>query len=256
MTWTINGTDPRTLGLVTAEVRDAMGDPSRAFPASSVLGRAGATRLTTRPDVGVRRLVAPGTIRGTSAADARAKYDSLANLFATETVTVIMADALDRELVCLCETFRVLPQAAQIIARDLPVEIVLVAFDPYWRQTTDTSVALSAVAAACPLGTAPVRPVLTLSGAATNPLYTLNHHNGTTIATLGLTLTTVAGDSLVVDCDRMQITLNGADRLDVLTSGDFLELDVRTQGAYGASQWPTLTLSSGAATAAYRRRWR
>ncbi|HPZ55598.1 MAG TPA: phage tail family protein [Bacillota bacterium] len=54
-------------------------------------------------------------------------------------------------------------------------------------------------------GTAPVSPVVTISGAITNPVIT----NTTTGQTLALTLALAAGESVVVDCERFTAAKGG-----------------------------------------------
>jgi len=54
-------------------------------------------------------------------------------------------------------------------------------------------------------GTAPVSPVVTITGAITNPVVT----NTTTGQTLALTLALAAGEPVVVDCERFRATKGG-----------------------------------------------
>jgi predicted phage tail component-like protein len=105
-----------------------------------------------------------------------------------------------------------------------------------------------------PLGTGPSRPVLTITGVAVNPSIALYNSLGVLVGTMTLTVTTVAADILVIDNDAKTIKLNGANRLDLLTSGDFFTIDPSDANFDGVG--PTFTTSSGALGVSYRRSWR
>jgi predicted phage tail component-like protein len=105
-----------------------------------------------------------------------------------------------------------------------------------------------------PLGTGITRPVVRIDGAAVNPVIALVGADGTTIATMNLTVTTVAGDVLLIDMDSRTITLNGVNRIDILTSGDFFSIDPADANFSGNG--PSIGTSSGALSVIYRRAWR
>lgn len=69
--------------------------------------------------------------------------------------------------------------------------------DPAWR-SVETSVQLTADGTVINRGTAPVSPVITISGPISNPSIA----NVTTGQTLGLTLALTDGQAVVVDCER------------------------------------------------------
>lgn len=122
------------------------------------------------------------------------------------------------------------------------------------RAATKPSTLISESLNAVPLGTGPVRPLLRIDGAAVNPTIALVDANGTTVGSITLTVTTIAGDVLLIDCNTKTITLNGAPRLDILTSGDFFTIDPIDGNFAGTG--PRITTSSGALSFSYRRTWR
>lgn len=258
MALTINGTDPRSLSLSISEVTGWLEDAVRRYAAASVEGRDGQLVLDGTPDVSSVRMVIRGVVVGSSAADARAKLDSLKWLFAGPSLAVRFTDQAGRLKTALCERFAVATGAAQMISRHLSVEIELVAHDPYTYDEADTTVGYTGGDTSLPQGTGPVRPVITITGASTNPIITLKKSDGTTYATLALTITTIAGDSLVIDCAKRIIRLNGVNRLDALSGGDFLLIDEAVIGNYLLSAYPTYAVSgvTGSTSVTYRKAWR
>lgn len=117
-----------------------------------------------------------------------------------------------------------------------------------------TSSAVVASGNEMPLGTGPVRPVLTLWGVAVNPTISLYNSVGGLVGTMALTVTTIASDVIVIDCDAKTIRLNGANRVDLLTSGDFFLIEPTDPNFDGTG--PRFTSSSGALSVSYRRSWR
>ena len=260
MTWTINGTDPRTLGLIISDVSGWIDAPELQYAAITVPGRPGQLIINPTPDVAPIRYIARGIVEGTDVATCRANVDKLKALFASVSgIAVGFLDQPGRAVTAYCTHFAHPVVAAQMISRKIAVEIGLVAFDPYEYDTAAQNIALTAAAANLALGTGPVRPVITITGASVNPVFTLKNSAGTVIGSLALTITTVAGDSLVIDCAKCTIRLNGVNRLNALTGGDFFTLDVVAQGVFGSSSWPTLTvagLGTGTAAAVYKKAWR
>lgn len=258
MPLTINGTDPRTLGLVVAEVSGWLDDPVRRYAAASVEGRDGQLVLDGTPDVASVRMVIRGVVVGSSAADARAQLDSLKWLFAAPSLVVRFTDQAGRLKTALCERFAVAAGAAQMIARHLAVEIELVAHDPYTYDEADTTVGYTGGDTGLPQGTGPVRPVITITGASTNAVITLKKYDGTTYGTLGLTISTVAGDSLVIDCAKRTVRLNGVNRLAALSSGDFFVIEPSTLANRLTGANPSYAVAgvTGTTSVTYKKAWR
>ncbi|MFL5580108.1 MAG: phage distal tail protein [Gemmatimonadaceae bacterium] len=264
MTWKINGTDPRAAyGLVVEQVTGWLDAAQEKYPSVRLPNGYGEALLSTAPQVEARRLVARGVVRGSSAADARAKLDALRALFTKgrgkTPLAVVLDDAATRQYNAVCESFAAPPPPASTIARDLPVEIALVCPDPYAYDTAQTSTGITATTA-MPLGTGPVRPVITLTftAATVNPqLQFFEAVGSTTIGLVGATGTFQTTDTIVIDCARRTLTLNGLPRIDLLL-GDFPLLDVATQGDYATSAWPRAVrnLTTFAATVAYAKAWR
>jgi hypothetical protein len=106
-----------------------------------------------------------------------------------------------------------------------------------------------------PLGTAPIFPTVTIVGASNNPVITLYNSAGVAVASIGLTIATIAGDTLVIDMGQKTIKKNGVSQMAALTTGDFFAIDPADQANFGGAG-PSINSSSGAITVSYRRSWR
>lgn len=252
----INTLDAKTTyGFTLDSAPGWLDTPRREIPSAKVLRRGGA-RVLDNPRDQVRQLTLRGTVTGTTAQDARDKIDALKLALSLPTgAQFTFDDLLTRYVIARCESFRVPPFGPSMIQRKLAVEILLTAHDPYSYATTLTTVAGNTPA--LPLGTGPMRPVITLTGAVTNPVITWKNNAGATVGTLSFTVTMIAGDVLIVDSDAKTVKLNGVNRLDLIASGDFFTFDPaepQFQNPYG-----TFTVAPAPATSistSYRKSWR
>ena len=132
------------------------------------------------------------------------------------------------------------------------------ALDPYWYDRDPTVVsAPAAVRVRCPLGTAPVAPVLQIAGAATNPVLTLRNQAGDSVLTLTWTGSLLSTDYLEIDCAaRTAVKYTSGTPSDAASglSGSFPILTVE-DGGYELASWPTLESSAGGLVVNYKRGW-
>jgi hypothetical protein len=148
--------------------------------------------------------------------------------------------------------------------RAAKVSLTFQALDPVWYSTTLTTNAITTSLTQQALGTAPVRPVITFTGAPSGLTLTYADSAGTTVQTLVLAgLTTSGATSLVVDMSAMTIvqTVSGtpASVVSKITSGDFFALDPKDADTVTPT-WCKLvySLSGGSVSAvacAYRKAW-
>jgi phage-related protein len=252
-----NGKTARSLGLLVASAAGWLDLPAREWPTAVIPGRAGAMKKTTVPLEAPREIRIPALINGTSIDDARAKRDAIAYLFAAGPVKVVFPDNTTRYLLADVATITTQQVGPQFRQSRLPVEIVLTAFDPYLYDGTNTVVAVAAAAqAACPLGTALVRPVLSIAGAAAAPTVTLYKYDGTVMGSIAFaTVVLAGGDTLVIDCQAMTAKKNGASVVAQLSAGDFIELDPVRLADRDNALWPYLVSASGGLTVTFARAW-
>ncbi|MGI8548791.1 MAG: hypothetical protein ACR2M1_15925 [Gemmatimonadaceae bacterium] len=227
--------------------------PGRTTQSVAIPGRAGVTPLAA-PQEQPRTLTLKGTIMGADAADARVKLDALKLALVTAPLTITFSDHPDRMVYADPEGLSSPPaEMGSHIAKDLPVEITLQCMDPLSYDSAFTSLVIpSGQTIVLPMGTGPVLPLLSVSGASTNPTIILTDSNGNVWGEMyfnGLALS--ASDSLVVDCEAMTVRVDNANALSRWTAGDFIEIDPKDiKGAriqFGGG---------GTLSVAYRRSWR
>lgn len=255
----INGVDAKvTYGFTYENANGWLDAPARKTPSAQVLKRGG-ERALDNPRDQARSLSLKGTITGITAQDARDKADALKLALSKNTgAQITFDDLLTRFIIARCESFKVPPYGPSMIQRKLSVEIGLVAYDPFSYSTSLTGpITLDATSGVHQtIGTAPSRPIITLTGAQTNPVLTLFDTTGAVVlGTLSLTVTMIAGDTLVIDCDAKTIKLNGNNRLDVLTTGDFFVFDPLVDPS-PAIQYTSGGAGAGTGTFTWRKAWR
>src|SRR3954469_3779003 len=107
--WTINGTDPRTLGLIVAEGPGWADDVPHRMPTVAVPGRPGLTATQASPDENTRVLIARGIVEGATMAACRTNLDRLRALFNRAPLSVVFADNTTRAIGAELERFTVTP---------------------------------------------------------------------------------------------------------------------------------------------------
>lgn len=253
----LNGSDMGTAYGFRASRPAGWADaPPRTIQTTPLLNRAGATALQ-RPQEQPRKLTIAGSIIGSSVSDRLAKADALkAALSSASGVQLVFPDMPNRYLTVFLDTFTVNATVGAVFAeRTVFVDIGLTAYDPYFYDSTLTTVASGASIA---LGTAPSRPVITVAGASSFSLnfYIVDTPAGNDLRDLALTGSTIAGDTLVIDCDAMTITKNGVNALASLVGGDFFVLDPAL-AIFQASPAPRFYANGNTnATMTYRKAWR
>lgn len=251
----LNGRFARDLGLRTERVSAWLTAPSRQWPGMQLPGRQGNVKTATEPREAAVELRVSAVVEGASVSEARLRIDTIKATLVAAPVRVITPDAVNRYVVADVATVSPEQFGPQFIQRKIPIEITLVANDPYHYEITLTEVrGPAATALPCALGTAPVRPKITIAGPATNPVVTLKNYLGVVVATMTFGATALlAADTLVIDCNTMTVTKNGAALLSAMTAGDFFRLDAALHALRDESKWPTIETSSGTLLIQYER---
>jgi hypothetical protein len=250
----IAGFDARVaFGFVVSRVQGLHDGPAATLTLQPVPGRPGAL-LMQEPQIGVREFVVSGVVRGATAAAARAFRDRMLAVLARAEVTLVTGDDVSREITAVVTSVSAEPIGAQFIARDIRMSFQATALEPYWRATAPTTVAgITTTPVACLLGSAPVAPVLTVTGGGSVVTVTLRNALGVVVTQLQLA-GLITGVPLVIDCAAQTIRQNEQNMLGALLAGEFPILDPR-DGDPVAGAFPTLSVSQGVMTAVYQRRW-
>lgn len=255
----INDYDTARLGLVVSRFDGAEGAPERQAVTAPLLNRAGSAVIDGRPRIQNRSLLLPGVITGATVALRQTYLRTLKERLCRGLLEIRFVDQPGYVYLARLRRITDAPSdGGQSLSPSLPLTIELECQDPYIYETGRQIVALGTTPVRLPLGTAPSPAIIRLYGAATNPVITLRHANGTVLGTLGFTVTLGSNDYLEIDGDActVQRSVGGSvsEGLSLLTSGDFLVLDPG-DGDTSLDGGPTLEVSSGTGDARWRRAW-
>jgi hypothetical protein len=255
--------DVATYGFTLSEAPGWLDLPPRQIPSAPIIGRPGAKELATAQE-NPRRLTLRGTVRGATAAIARANVDALKLAFMAKPLSLSFADFPDRHVFVSLEGFVPQPLAnarGPFVQEALQVEATFTAYDPLSYDNTLT-IATMPAGSSTPLlvpGTGPIRPVVRLNtgAGAVNPVLSLfgtAYGLGVVVGSLSLTITTGSTDVLEIDMDAKTVKKNGVSVLSAISAGDFFAVEpsdplMRPLGWF-------IIPSSGGGTVRYRRSWR
>jgi len=134
---------------------------------------------------------------------------------------------------------------------------------PWWEDASEQTVNFTTSAVAVPQGTASTRGVITIAasgGTVTDPVVTYKTSAGATISTLAPTIAILNGDAwrcdVVTGQVRKRVSGVWSNAVDTLPDSFRLPIFETTHGVYSTSSWPTLEVTSGNGSVAYRRRYR
>jgi phage-related protein len=252
----VDDVDLSTLGLHVQEARGWTDRAATTLPTAAVID-AHKLLVTGRYQMQPRRMTLDCVIRASSVTTLRTNLDELRYRLRPGARLVRLLDQNDREATGYVEAFvERIPAPAQFITRHKRLSLSVIFPDPRRYQLSANAEGFSGSATDMPMGTAPVWPSISIAGAATDPLLTYKHDDGTTLATMDFTITLGGGATLVIDMDAKTIIENpgGINRMSNLTAGDFFALDPN-DGDFVTSDWPTLQVDSGSGTANYNRAW-
>ena len=257
---TVNGFDLATVGFRSANVDQYLAAPGFNLALAEVAGRDDTLRMgSTTPQP--RRIAVAGWIRAADRATLRLYADRFKGRLRGGDLRVVFPDEPGRFIVGFAEQVTLPPIAPVYAQTAVNANWSLVCPDPHFYDADLTTVALSATAAAVPLGSGPVRPIVTISGPATDPVVIYRDSGGVERARMSFTGTSIgSGASIVLDCTRMTIISGaGVNMANALVGASrWIVLDPY-HAAGPAGPWPTLAVTGlgtgGSAKVEYRRAW-
>lgn len=251
----VDGFDLSTIGLVVRRGSQGIrGSAPVSYPTRRVPGRPDAIRTATRPNYESRRLTVPASVVGATMTEMHDRLHELKlRLAPGPERTVRFVDDESVEFRARVLQVDGQPTEPDQIQPRTDVAITFEADDPRIYEVAEQSIAISGTAAAVPLGTAPVSPVIRLDGSFTDPVLTYRDSAGTVVETLGLSLSKAAGEWVEIDMASKTIVDDlGNSQIASLASGTFFDLDP-ADGDYPTSAWPTVEVSSGTGTVTYNK---
>jgi phage-related protein len=243
----VGSTDLAAYGLIVREVSGWRDGGDQKWRSATVLGRDGAVLLDPRPEVSPRDITIQGSVRAPNPSALVGVWDQIVALLYRNEVTIKLIDDTTRTLAVRMTKAELQGRPPQFLSRFADVTLTMTALDPYWTGASVTTGVTTNTALA--LGTAPSRPVVTLTSA-TNPTLTYRNAAGATVTTLSLT----GSGNYVIDCDAMTITKSAVNAIADLSGGDFLLLDPK-DGDFVAGSWPTLSVTGATASITYTKRY-
>lgn len=241
-------------------IRDVV---ERRYGTAAIAARDGLTLTDLSSVRAERTFVTAGTLVADTGAALLANFRALSyRAGGDREIRIRFVDDASREILAINRRIGFTYLGHRVPGVAARVELEWQALDPAWRDTSDTSVVLSGVAAACALGTAKSWPVITLDGAVTpvvDPVIEYRTNAGVLLTSLTLTISLGAGDTVVVDMDARTIT-DPSSAIDpsLRTAGSYFALDPYDDD-WLTDVYPTLKLSSTSGTptgsAVYRKRW-
>jgi phage-related protein len=252
---TVTGTykDLNDFGFIVRTIRGVFDGRVANYPTAELPGRLDTAVLDTSATGSPRDVVVEGTVEAATIAALTTAIRDLTGWCARAVALKTVHDTasfLQVKQVTVSTT----PPDMQGIVTAHPVTITFRAFDPLWYSTSLSAVSFSA-ATAMPLGTAPSKPVIRVTGAYTNPTITLKNSSAVTVGTMVFTVVLAnAAHYIEIDCANRTIVHNtgsNADGSALLTSGNFLTLDP-SDADTTVPTWPTLeaAVSAGSISSA------
>ena len=251
----VDGVDLTTLGLYVQRVDGWVDRATTVLPTTAVPD-ALSHLVVGRYQVQPRALRIEAVLKASSVTVLRTNLDTLRYRLRPGARVVRVIDQNDREATGYVSGFAEVFDPAPFAQRLKRLSIGVDCPDPRRFTITPNAVAFTSSATLMPQGTAPVRPSITIAGAATNPILRYRNNAGTLLKEMTFTISLAGGESLVIDMATFTIIKNpgGSNQMATLTAGDFFAFDPN-DGDYTTSAWPKLEVTSGSGTANYRRAW-
>jgi phage-related protein len=265
---TVTGTykDLNDFGLIVGATPDVFSGPTRQWANGEMPGVMRAVRLNSLPTGGVSSVTVEGLVVATSLANLTSQIRNLKGWCASAVALKTFHDA---------NTYLAVSAVRSTVSVNYPVKgplytasasIEFEAADPFWYDTSQTTVTFTGGATATALGSTDSYPVVRLTGAFTNPTITVKNSSGSTVATMVFTIVLAnAAHYLEIDCNpvtgrtvvKHTGSLSAAE--DTLTSGDFFGFLIanadRLTPTWGTIEASVTAGSISTATAIYRKRY-
>ncbi len=255
----VDGVDLQlVIGYVAADVSGYLASVGSMYTMQTVPGRDDALYTDHEPPVEARLIPITGTLRGATRAALVDAQRRLVRALRNGLLEVVFPDRPD--LFIRGRVGAVMDEGgdgARLLQRDARLSFTLNCADPRFHEVEETEVVLNEDGIDIPLGNAAVRPLITISGPAVDPVLTYRDYTAETVAVMDFTGTTLlTGESLVIDTYKGTIADgDGVNMAAALVSGSNWIRFAAGDAQSDDGPYPTLAISSGTAVAVYRKAW-
>ncbi len=240
----LDGKDFGELGLIISRAPGWRGIPATRRKSVRLAGRHGNVAVSGSLEISPRIVVIEGTLVQDTLAERKASEDEIGGRLAVAQVARFI-DNNDRYMSVDVGEYTTIPMAAPFSAAEIGIRIQLTANDPLIYETSLTNVTFTVTKDNCPLGNMPVRPLITINGAVTNPSIIYRDSGNNIIQQMDITATVAGGDRIEIDSAQHTvihyISSTPNNIIDDI-SGPFIVLDPNDANDQFASSptWPTL----------------
>jgi len=247
----VDAFDLSTLGFVVEDVVGWRDGIEVKWATETVPGRWGEMIVGTDPVYDSKEITVNGTLLADSVSNLITNLHELKWRVGRDERTFTFVDDESLEFLARVTRFRAPGIRPHMVQLGVEVQMRLYMPDPRVYDTATTNVtSITATPKDLPLGNAPVRATVQVTGSGTFVL-TYKDYNGVTQASMTITGATAPVD---IDMDAQTITDGGGNAVDTLTAGDFFEYNPdHGDDILGTPDWPTLEVSSGTASTSYRK---
>lgn len=245
----VDGFALSALGVVVEDAQGRRDGADERVPTATVPGY-GEVELTDEPTPSPRRITVIATQSAPTVGELQVQLRALkARLRPGRLVAVGFSDDPDLVYFGRCESISAPSIAPAFVQRAHRLRIVIICPDPQGYDASETTVAVGGAPTPLPLGTGMHRPVVMITGPATDPVLEYRA-GGVVVGRMGLGVSLGSGESLVVDSGRVTIRReDGTSAAEALASGDFL----RFEGRHGAATLARVSGSAAGVAVTYRR---
>lgn len=254
----VDGFDLSTIGFILSKPDGQRDGLDADWPSVDVPGRIGVSMSATEPAYEPRSIRVDGVLESDptvdTVADLLARLDEFKYRLGSTERNFRFVDDETYDYRARALRIRHPPIDPALIQTAVRVRVDLWMRDPRRYSTTQTVVSgITTTPTALPLGTAPVRAVFTVTGAAGFTI-TIKHFDTTVLKTV---IIAGATSPVVIDMALGTITDGSGNAADTLDNASDFPFDLDPEwGDWTASQWPTAEVSAGTMQVDYYRAWR
>lgn len=240
----LDGKDLGLLGLIVSTVTGWRDIPPTRKKSIHLAGRDGDVAVGSSLEISSRIVTINGTIHQDTLAEVKSSIQEISGRLRVAKLARFI-DNDDRFMNVHVADMQIIPMAAQFTAPDINIKISIQGLDPFIFKTALTSIAFTITKNNTDLGNVPVRPLITINGAVTNPSIIYRNSASVIISQMDIVATVAGGDRIEIDSSLHTVKhFIGGSPSNIIkdVTGPFPVLDPEdADDQFAASPvWPTL----------------